>query len=287
MGPATADIAPVESLFERAAEALDAARSGDGFGPMPGAEAETEPTALAAMALDDAAARAWLSGTQRDDGSFGVWAGPFDNDSATALAALALPAGPGRERALDHVVANPARGVPTDRVTPHDPNLTGWGWAEGTAGWVEPTARTLLALRLLRPNASLAIEDCSAFLADRECVDGGWNYGNRIVYDEPLPPFGQPTAVALVGLHGMRVPGSNGDLVTRGVGSLRRLWPAETGPLTLGTALAAFRLLDLPDADDVATELGRSLDASVPDVISLAWIALASGPGLSRLAVAP
>ena len=273
-------------MFERAAEALDRARSGDGFGPMPGVEPEPEPTALAALALDDAAARAWLASSQRDDGSFGVWAGPFDNDSPTALAALALPAGPARERALDHVLSNPARRVPADRITPHDPNLTGWAWADGTAGWVEPTARTLLALRLLRPNATGAIEEAAAFLADRECVDGGWNYGNRIVYGLALPAFGQPTAVGLVGLHGMQVPGAAGDVVTRGVDALRRLWPVERGPLTLGSTLAAFRLLGLGDAEDVAAELERSLDAPNTDVISLAWIALASGPGLSNLAVA-
>ena len=276
----------MDRLFERAAEALERARTGDAFGPMPGSEPEPESTALAALALDDGPARAWLSGAQREDGSFGVWAGPFDNDSPTALAALALPAGPGRERALDHVVSNPARRVPADRITPHDPNLAGWGWADGTAGWVEPTARTLLALRLLRPKATGEIEEAAAFLADRECVDGGWNFGNRIVYGVALPPFGQPTAVGLVGLHGMRVSGSDGDIVTRAVGALRRLWPVEPGPLTLGTTLAAFRLLDLGDAEDVAAELDTTLDVPHTDVLTLAWIALASGPGLSRLAVA-
>ena len=274
------------TLFERAAEALDRARTGDGFGPMPGAEPEPEPTALAALALDEGRARDWLTQAQRDDGSFGVWAGPFYNDSPTALAALALPAGPARERALDHVVSNPALRVPLDPTTPRDPDLTGWGWADGTAGWVEPTARTLLALRLLRPTATGAIEDAAAFLADQECVDGGWNCGNRIVYGVALPPYGQPTAVGLVGLHGLRVSGPDGDVVTRGVDALRRLWRVELGPLTLGTALAAFRLLDLADAEDVATELETTLDAPNTDVIALAWIALASGPGLSRLAVA-
>lgn len=276
----------METLFERAAEALDRARTGDGFGPMPGTEPEPEPTALAALALDDERARAWLGQAQRDDGSFGVWAGPFDSDSPTALAALALPLGAAREHALDHVLSNPALRVPSDRITPHDPNLAGWGWADGTAGWVEPTARTLLALRLLRPNAIRAIDDAAAFLADRECIEGGWNYGNRIVYGQVLPAFGQPTAIGLVGLHGMQVSGSDGDIVTRGVVALRRLWPVERGPLTLGTALAAFRLLDLADAEDVADELQRTLDAANTDVIALAWIALAAGPGLSNLAVA-
>ena len=276
----------MDTLFERAAEALDRARTGDGFGPMPGAEPEPESTALAALALDDGRARAWLADAQRDDGSFGVWAGPFDNDSPTALAALALATGPARERAIDHVLSNPARRVPADRITPHDPNLTGWGWADGTAGWVEPTARTLLALRLLRPNATAAIEERAGFLADRECVGGGWNYGNRIVYGLALPAFGQPTAVGLVGLHGMHVSDTDGDVVARGVDALRRLWRVEGGPLTLGTALAAFRLLDLPDAEGVVEHLQRSLDPVNTDVIALAWIALASGPNLSNLAVA-
>jgi len=275
----------VTSLFERAAESLDKARSGDAFGPTPGAEPEPEPTALAAIALDDEPARRWLAGAQRGDGSFGLTAGPVENDSATGLAALALPPGPERESALDHVVTTPARMVPSDPVVPHDPSLAGWGWSSGTAGWVEPTARALLALRLLRPQATGAIEDAVAFLADRESVDGGWNYGNRFVYDVTLPPFGQTTAVALVGLHGMRTPGPSAVLVPRGVGALRRLWPVERGHLTLATSLAAFRLLELADAEEVEIVLERSMDGPVPDVVALAWIALASGRGLLELAV--
>ena len=140
-------------LFERSAETLDRARTGDAFGPMPGAEPEPEPTALAAIALDDDAARRWLAGAQRSDGSFGLTAGPVENDAATGLAALALPPGAERERALDHLVATPARTLPSDPVVPHDPNVPGWGWALGTAGWVEPTSRALLAFRRLRPDA--------------------------------------------------------------------------------------------------------------------------------------
>lgn len=274
------------ALFERSAEALAQARSGDAFGPTRGAAPEPEPTALAAIALDDGPARRWLTGAQADDGSFGLRAGPVENDSATGLAALALPAGPERERALDHIVSTPARTVPADPVVPHDPHLAGWGWALGTAGWVEPTARALLALRRLRPQASAAIQDAVAFLADRESVGGGWNFGNRSVYDEALPPFGQTTAAALIGLHGVDAPGSAGELVARGVAALRRLWPLERGALTLGMSLAAFRLLRLDgDAEEIEGELERSMDGHAPDVIALGWIAIASGPGLSDLAV--
>ena len=273
------------SLYERAAEALDRARSGDAFGSTPGAEPEPEPTALAAIALDDEPARRWLAGAQRGDGSFGLTAGPVENDSATGLAALALPPGPERERALDHILSTPARKVPSDSVAPHDPSLAGWGWAPGTFGWVEPTARALLALRLLRPQATGAIEDAVAFLADRESVDGGWNFGNRFVYDVALPPFGQTTAVALVGLHRIHTPGPADELVSRGVDALRRLWPVERGQLTLATSMAAFRLLELADAKEVEIVLERSMGGPVPDMVALGWIALASGPGLLELAV--
>ena len=64
-----------------------------------------------------------------------------------------------------------------------------------------------------------------------------------------------------------------------------RLWSLERGPLTLAMSLAAFRLLDLADADELEHALEPTMDAPSPDVISLAWIALASGPGLSDLAV--
>ena len=269
-------------LFERSAETLDRARSGDAFGPTAGAEPEPEPTALAAIALDDDTARRWLAGAQRSDGSFGLTAGPVENDAATGLAALALPPGAERERALDHLVATPARTLPSDPVVPHDPNVPGWGWALGTAGWVEPTSRALLAFRRLRPDATGQIDDAVGFLADRECVGGGWNFGSRSVYDVDLPAFGQTTAAGLIGLH---APASNDALVLRGVDALRRLWPLERGPLTLAMSLAAFRLLELPDAHELEGALERTLDGPAPDVIALAWIALASGPGLSELAV--
>ena len=61
---------------------------------------------------------------------------------------------------------------------------------------------------------------------------------------------------------------------------------SRRGPLTLAMSLAAFRLLRLADAEEVETALDRSLDGPPPDVIALGWIALASGPGLSDLAVA-
>ncbi len=136
----------------------------------------------------------------------------------------------------------------------------------------------------LRPGATSQIDGAVGFLADRECVGGGWNFGNRSVYYVDLPPFGQTTAAGLIGLHAFE---SGYGLVLGGVDALRRLWPVEGGPLTLAMSLAAFRLLGLSDADEVEAALERTLDGPAPDVIALAWTALASGPGLSELAVPP
>ena len=260
------------------------ARAGDGgFGARPGQASEAEPTALAAIALDDRAARDWLLEHQAPDGGFGLRIPGDVSDAATPLAALALPAGEARERALDHLLANRAQRVPDTPDLPHRPDVAGWGWTPDTFGWVEPTARTVLALRLLRPGAEGAIADGMALLEDRECVGGGWNYGNRIVLGEELPPYAQTTAVALLGLQGLELPA-----VERGLAVLRRLWRAERGGLTLAQALAAFRLAGDPEAGAVGRALARRFEETgfLGDAVALAWAAIATGEGLERIRVA-
>jgi hypothetical protein len=266
------------TMVTDARELLDNSRNPDGgFGARAGQTSEPEPTALAALALDDGPARAWLAEHQRPDGSFAIDAGPFVNDSATPLAALALGPGVQRERAIDHLETTKARRVGSSDAIPIDPSAVGWGWATGTASWVEPTARALWAFRVARP-ASSAAREAVALLRDRESLGGGWNYGNRTVLGEELAPFAQTTAIALIGLRG-----SDAELEARGLSALRRLWPVESaGGLSLATALAAFRLLDAADADAVRVALEDLVDATRlrDDVVSLGWAALALGDGL-------
>jgi hypothetical protein len=266
-------------LHERLAGRL-AELGGPGFGPSPDAAPEPEPTALAAIALDDDDARAWLLEHQREDGGFGPVAGPVVVDAPTSLAALALAAGDARERALDHLVEHPADRAARLDVAPHDPTTRGWGWTRDTFGWIEPTARAVLALRRHRPTETAAIDDGLAVIADRECRDGGWNYGNSVVYDVALPAFAQTTAVALVGIQGA-LP----EQAARGSAVLRELWPHEPGGLSLAVALAAFRLSDDPEAALVEAELERRFDETglLDDVVAIAWAAIATGPGLEDL----
>ena len=261
---------------------LERSRNADGgFGARPGQPSEAEPTALAALALNDAAARAWLLDHQAWDGSFSLQAGPYTNDSATPLAALALEPGRERDRALDHIEETRARRVPSTAEIPIDPTAIGWGWATATASWVDPTAKALWALRTARPSSG-AIVDAVALLRDRESVGGGWNYGNRVVLGEELPPFAQTTAIALIGLAGL-----DPQLGARGIATLRRLWRAESaGVLSLASAVLAFRVhrADAEARAALAT-LADLLDrVGSDDTVALGWAASAMSQNASGTA---
>jgi prenyltransferase/squalene oxidase-like repeat protein len=273
----------VHDVNARLVDALARARAGEAFGPRPGSAAEAEPTALAAIALQDDASIAWLEGHQHPDGGFGLRSGVLDSDASTSVAAIALPDGDARARALDHLVANRAVKVPSSAATPHDPTTRGWGWTPDTFGWVEPTARALLALRLGRPSAAPQISDGLAVLADRECVGGGWNYGNREVLGVDLPPYVQTTAIALLGAQD-ELP----EQRDRALSYLASAWRNEPGGLSLAITLAAFRVLDVGEADAVQARLAREFEthAFLGDVVSTAWAVIATGRALDRLRVA-
>lgn len=261
---------------------LEAMRGSDGgYPPVRSGASEPEPTALAALALNDPHARRWLNANQRSDGSFGISLGTVDNDSATALAALAMGPGDSANRALDHIETTTARVTVPDSSIPYNPAFPGWAWTDGTFGWVEPTSRALLALRMLRPSASGSISDSSGMLADRESVGGGWNYGNRIVFGVDLPPYAETTAMALIALQGLKT-----DLVARGIARLKELWRQEReGTLSVAAAAVALQLNNDPDADAALKELASHDLTHLEDVVTLAWASIATGPGLGRIRV--
>jgi hypothetical protein len=248
-----------------------------GYGSMPGAAPEPEATALAAIALDDADARAWLAGVQRADGSFGIDAGAVISDD-TGLVSLALPAGPSLDRALDHVTSASGANAVDDRGAPP----YGWAWTIGAHGWTEPTAWGVLALRRGRPSAVERIADGLDALRTQECNGGGWNYGTAESFGVAQPSFVQTTSIAL-----FATLGADGELTRRGLAALARRWRREAaGPLSLAVASATMRLLGHPEATSAASRLEPTVTSTHDvDTVALAWATIALGPGLATFEV--
>jgi hypothetical protein len=247
---------------------IDRRRNLDGgFGPSVDSPSEPEPTALIALAFDDDAARRWLLSDQQADGSVGVRVGGAFRD-VTALGALAIPTGPARERALDHVEIVAGRNVPDPAMT-----ASGWPWTDGAHGWTEPTAWGCLALRLLRPTATSRVTDAVAMFAERECVGGGWNYGSRTTVGIDLHPYVQTTALALLALGGTAP-----ELTTRGVDRLRETWRSEaSGDLSLAVASCALRAFRAPDAVEAERRNRERAVMGTEDNVIFAWQAFALG----------
>lgn len=247
---------------------IDRRRNLDGgFGPRIDMPSEPEPTALVALAFDDEPARRWLISDQRSDGSIGIRAGGAFRD-VTALGALALPSGPSRERALDHVLTVAGRNVPDPAMT-----AAGWPWTVDAHGWTEPTAWGCLAMRLLRPSETARVADALAMFAERECVGGGWNYGSRTTLGVDLHPYVQTTALALLALGG-----SAPELTTRGVRRLEETWRSEaSGDLSLATASCALRTFQSADAIEAERANHARADIGTEDNVILAWQAFALG----------
>ncbi|MDH4176425.1 MAG: hypothetical protein OEW31_04260 [Thermoleophilia bacterium] len=257
-------------------DALRGVQRVDGaFGLTVDARAEPEPTAVAALALDDASARRWLASRQGADGGFAEHDGLVEDCASTALAALALDRRSAALRALDYAVArrSPQIGESGDE---NGDGRDGWGWTPDTYSWVEPTSRVLIATRVLRPGDATTRAEAVHLLEARQCPDGGWNYGNATVNGVDLRGYAQTTAVALQAL-----VGSGSATVERGLAFLRGAWRDEPGGLTLAQSLVALRLhrdrgaigpleRALADAHQRTHFLGN--------VLVLAWAVLATGP---------
>ena len=238
-----------------------------------GGASEIEPTAIAALALDSPAARAWLATRVRPDGGYDEADGRPDGPTTSALAALAL-ADPGdARRALAYAIAG--RGLPLPNAP--DPNeRTAWGWTGDARSLVEPTARVLLAVNALTPGDGDTRREAVELLRARQCADGGWNFGNASVYDVDLRGYAQTTAIGLIALQ-------NGHpaVVARAFGFLQSNWQLEPGGLTVAQALLAYRLHGRRDeVPAILAELGAisQRPSFLERPLAVAWATLATGP---------
>lgn len=188
-----------------------------------GSQESIEATCLAALALmpetkTRGAAIGFLLGSQLRDGSWPAFKGDSEGSWATALAICTLNMTGDfvaqRDKGARWLITNRGREArwlwrwkfkTVDRAVRFDPDKYGWPWSADTASWVIPTAFSLVALKQFTAcNRSEASENRIILgvkmLLDRECLGGGWNAGNSMVYGNPLRPHVEATAIALLAL---------------------------------------------------------------------------------------
>jgi len=204
--------------------------SDGGWGAIATKQSNTESTALGLLALrslDDSRensvlekAEQWLANTQNPDGSWSYGAGSKAPSWSTALAVMALSdssveaerlvrAGNwilAQEGSKPGILAKLILALSFQKKAVHlNDDLIGWSWTPGSFSWVEPTSYCVIALKKIKSRLSAKavqerVDQAELMIYDRMCEGGGWNYGNAAVYGDPLWPYPDITALALIAL---------------------------------------------------------------------------------------
>lgn len=218
-------------MLDQAAKLLRQTQNPDGgWGAIARKQSNTESTALGLLAwrsLDDSRensvlekAEQWLANTQNPDGSWSYGAGSKAPSWSTALAVMALydssveaerlvRAGNwilAQEGSKPGILAKLILALSFQKKAVHlNDDLVGWSWTPGSFSWVEPTSYCLIALKKIKSRLSVKavqerVDQAELMIYDRMCEGGGWNYGNAAVYGDPLWPYPDITALALIAL---------------------------------------------------------------------------------------
>ena len=191
----------------------------------------TEPTALALLAQLATTANApsverglnWLRAGQRQDGGWPPSPSVAQSTWVTAVAMLLPREVMGRahyERGLNWLMGQTGqestfvyklRNELLGNTTGVAEARSGWPFFPGAAGWVTPTAISILALEKARryrtdSEVQKRIETGREFLLDRICRDGGWNYGRSRVLGVDADSYPETTGQALLALGNMSSP---------------------------------------------------------------------------------
>jgi hypothetical protein len=188
-----------------------------GFSAYNGGHFRPDATAWAVLALEagqvdrrlsNSACRR-LSGRQNSDGRIPVIEGCPEACWPTSLGILAWGKASGFEHEIDRAVQfllkssgkhSPKR---ENASVNHDTAIKGWPWIEDTHSWVEPTALAILALRSCGYEGHERIREAVRMILDRQLSSGGWNYGNKIVFNKELRPIPECTGIALTALESL------------------------------------------------------------------------------------
>jgi hypothetical protein len=224
-----------------------------------GCQAALEPTCLALLALHRAAGGPEaLLNRQLRDGSWASFDGDTEPSGLTGLALLTLNAlgieDVQRQRTETWLIHTRGRESvwpwkwkfrTLDTRAQFNPAKFGWPWQPATCSWVVPTAFALLALKqsaALHRNGKLSdrVRHGIEMLLDRVCPEGGWNAGNGVVYEHPMLPHIDATAITLLALQ-HEAPAAITTLSLRWLEEKMRSW---TSPWSLAWAILAFHVYD-------------------------------------------
>jgi uncharacterized protein (DUF362 family) len=201
---------------------LDRQDAGGGWAYRPGGTPQPEPTCLALLALaqmvkDSQAQRKGVDALvswQHADGAFRVQNGYEGVQWPTALAVIALQrAGEiethrqALERAAAWLCAARSQTLPFTeqhrKDFEFDPSIVGWGWTDGQFSWVDPTAWSCLALRIVGQGSHERVREGCRLLLDRAYDEGGTNVGSRRVFGRKTEPVPANTASLLLAFAGL------------------------------------------------------------------------------------
>jgi hypothetical protein len=237
----------------------------------PGMSSFSEPTLL--MILAFIAAKEvhlvqqlvdWVLKHRNPDGSIGLNS-EFPNEGLwnTPLLAIVmhnLGLKVERDAAIDFIIK--ARSITQKQSLNNEmnPQLLGWPWVAHTFGWVEPTSWALLALSIAgKENHPRSVEG-RKLLEDRCIPEGGWNYGNKIVFNHHLLPFWDTTALALLALgeSNQSLTNMNLDLLEKSLPVIQSLYSNALSGICLerygrDTREIRNRIMTLFESDDIKT----------------------------------
>lgn len=128
------------------------------------------------------------------------------------------------------------RGAVTETQSPilgHDTTIHGWPWIGDTHSWVEPTSLALMALFAHGVRTHPSVREGVEVLRNRMLPEGGWNYGNTMVYGAILRPMPECTGVALCALKDEM----SEDEVGKSLEYIRDEYADVRTPLSLGWAI--------------------------------------------------
>ena len=263
--------------ISKAVEFLLASRNGDGgWGYAHGRLSTAEPTAYSLLGLSEALPKAdfqkvlekgtaWFEAHTGAAGAIssgqrGATDAALVDNWGTMLALYSLRRlSAGAELTARYIkYLQGSSGNRIDRKTSQDLNLNGdllaWSWARGTASWVEPTAYALLAMKASGLAGSERVKSGEAFLIDRACYEGGWNYGNKEVLKVRLEPMPTNTCFALLALQDLD---RKNETINRAVDYLQKELSQHQSALFLSLGTLCFDIYGAPYEKAVAQLIDR------------------------------